>query len=64
MLHALPSGRVILRPDCPNDLTQAPEPSKRQVFHAWNELVTSLSKKQMEDLEASLSTIRKVLRVD
>lgn len=64
MLHALPSGRVILRPDCPGDLIQAPEPSRRQILAAWNELVTSLSKKQTKDLEAALSTIRKVLRVD
>lgn len=64
MLYTLPDGRVVVRPDCPPDLTQALEPSKRQIFSAWNALVSNLSEEQMKDLEAALSTIRKVLRVE
>lgn len=64
MLYTLPDGRVVVRPDCPPDLTQALEPSRREVRMAWNDLMLTLSDAQVKDLAATLATIRKVLRVE
>lgn len=64
MLYTFPDGRVVVRPDCPPDLTQALEPSRREVRMAWNDLMLTLSDAQVKDLAATLATIRKVLRVD
>lgn len=64
MLYTLPDGRVVVRPDCPPDLTQALEPSRREVRMAWNDLMLTLSDAQVKDLAATLATIRKVLKVE
>lgn len=64
MLYTLPDGRVVVRPDCPPDLAQALEPSRREVRMAWNDLMLTLSDAQVKDLAATLATIRKVLRVE
>ncbi len=64
MLYTLPDGRVVVRPDCPPDLTQALEPSRREVRMAWDNLMLTLFDAQVKDLAAALATIRKVLRVD
>ena len=64
MLYTTRTGRVLVLPDRPRDVTQSPAPSRREVQAAWNTLMQSLEESQVLDLESALSTIRRVLGVD